>query len=355
MIRVVVAEDSPTARHLLVAMLESDPALKVVGEATNGRQAVEMVERLSPDLVTMDVEMPEVDGLAATQQIMMRRPTPIIVVSSLARERAVSLSFEATRAGALLVLPKPESPTASGFEGQRAELVAMAKAMAAVKVVRRWGAPAPVQRPRPPAEGTRPAPARTIRLVAIAASTGGPAALREVLAALPPRFRVPVVVVQHIAPGFVQGLATWLASETRHPVRLATGGETAHIGHVYLAPDDHHLQVHANGYGPVRISLSEASPIGGFRPSATPLFESAAALGPEVLACILTGMGSDGVTGLHAVHAGGGRVLAQDEATSVVWGMPREAVRAGLADEVLPLAQIGPRIAELAGHPVGRA
>jgi two-component system, chemotaxis family, protein-glutamate methylesterase/glutaminase len=355
-IRIVVAEDSPTARHLLVAMLESDPELTVVGEASNGRQAVEMVERLSPDLVTMDVEMPEVDGLAATQQIMMRRPTPIIVISSLARERAVSLSFEATRAGALLVLPKPESPAASRFEAQRAELVAMAKAMAAVKVVRRWGAPSPAGSP------TRPEPARAaatmsrgIRLVAIAASTGGPAALRDVLGALPARFPVPVVVVQHIAPGFVNGLAAWLANETRHPVRLASDGEVARIGHVYIAPDDHHLQVLSNGFGPVRLSLVDAGAIGGFRPSATPMFESAAALGNELLACILTGMGSDGVTGLHAVHSAGGRVIAQDEATSVVWGMPREAVRAGLADEVLPLAQVGPRIAELAGRPVGRA
>ena len=165
MIRVVVAEDSPTARHLLVAMLESDPELKVVGEANNGRQAVELVERLSPDLVTMDVEMPEIDGLAATQQIMMRRPTPIIVISSQVRERAVALSFEATRAGALLVLPKPESPGASGFEQQRSELVSMAKAMAAVKVVRRWGAPAPANAPRvstevPRMPGTRPSPSR---------------------------------------------------------------------------------------------------------------------------------------------------------------------------------------------------
>jgi two-component system chemotaxis response regulator CheB len=356
MIRVVVAEDSATARHLLVAMLESDPDIKVVGEAVTGRQAVELVERLSPDLVTMDVEMPDLDGLAATQEIMMRRPTPIIVISSLARERAMSLSFEATRAGALLVLPKPESPAAAGFDAQRRELVSMTKAMAAVKVVRRWGAPAPVQAVAPvlrPATGAAGA-ARSVRLVAIAASTGGPAALREVLGALPPRFPVPVVIVQHIAPGFVQGLTTWLANETRHPVRVAVDGELARIGHVYLAPDDHHLQVIANGQGTLRLSLVDTPAVGGFRPSATPLFQSAAPLGRDLLACILTGMGSDGVTGLHAVHTSGGRVLAQDETSCIVYGMPREAVRAGIADEVLPLSQIGPRIAELAGRPAER-
>ena len=157
----------------------------------------------------------------------------------------------------------------------------------------------------------------------------------------------PVAIVQHIAPGFVHGLATWLASETRHPVRIAGDGELARIGHVYIAPDDRHLQVIANGNGALRLRLADEPAVGGFRPSATPLFESAASLGGDLLACILTGMGSDGVTGLHAVHAAGGRVIAQDEASSVVFGMPREAVRAGLADEVLPLAQIGPRIADL--------
>jgi two-component system chemotaxis response regulator CheB len=340
-------------------MLESDPGIKVVGEATSGREAVELVERLAPDLVTMDVEMPGLDGLAATQEIMMRRPTPIIVISSLARERAVSLSFEATRAGALLVLPKPESPNAKGFESERSQLVSMAKAMAAVKVVRRWGAPAPVAAPPPRVMPEAGRAARGVRLVAIAASTGGPAALRDVLGALPPRFPVPVVVVQHIAPGFVHGLATWLAGETRHPVRIAGDGEVARIGHVYLAPDDHHLQVMSNrgagAEGTLRLSLAATPAVGGFRPSATPMFQSVAALGDELLACILTGMGSDGVTGLHSVHAAGGRVIAQDEATCVVYGMPREAVRAGLADEVLPLSQIGPRIAELAGRPVGHA
>jgi two-component system chemotaxis response regulator CheB len=349
-IRVVVAEDSPTARHLLVAMLESDPGLKVVGEATSGTQAVEMVERLSPDLVTMDVEMPGLDGLAATQEIMMRRPTPIIVVSSQARDRAIALSFEATRAGALLVLPKPESPTAAGFEAQRAELVSMAKAMAAVKVVRRWGGPVLPMERAPRVEGGR----RAVRLVAVGASTGGPAALRELLVAMPPGTVPPIAIVQHIATGFVQGLATWLGGETRHQVRVASDGELALAGHVYLAPDERHLRVVDDARGRLRLSLTDTPAVGGFRPSATPLFESAAALRGAALACILTGMGSDGVVGLRGVHAAGGRVLAQDEATSVVWGMPREAVRAGVVDEVLPLGEIGPRIAALAARAAER-
>lgn len=348
MIRVVVAEDSPTARQLLVAMLESDPGVRVVGEAATGRDAVELVERLAPDLVTMDVEMPGLDGLSATREIMVRRPTPIIVVSSQVQERSVALSFEATRAGALLVLPKPVSPADPDFPAQRAQLVAMAKAMAAVKVVRRWGAAPPASAVRTPGPVAPPEPLRRrVRLVAVAASTGGPAALRDVLAALPPRFGAPVVVVQHIATGFVQGLATWLARETGHGVHVAVEGAPLRAGHVYLAPDERHLRVAApDGLG-ARLTLADEPAIGGFRPSATPLFESAAAMGSGLLACILTGMGSDGVAGLHAVRAAGGHVIAQDEPSSVVWGMPREAVRAGVADEVLPLADIGPRIAAL--------
>lgn len=346
MIRVVVAEDSPTARHLLVAMLESDAGLKVVGEASTGHEAVELVERLAPDLVTMDVEMPGLDGLSATREIMVRRPTPIIVVSSQAQERAVSLSFEATRAGALLVLPKPSSPSAADFAAQRAQLVAMAKAMAAVKVVRRWGAPVPVAMPpvAPVASSDGEPLRRRVRLVAIGASTGGPAALRDVLAALPPRFGAPVAVVQHIATGFVAGLATWLGRESGHPVRVAEEGEPLRAGHVYLAPDERHLRL---ALPDLRATLGSDAPVSGFRPSATALFESAAPLGGALVSVILTGMGSDGVTGLHAVRAAGGHVIAQDEASSIVWGMPREAVRAGLPHEVLPLAGIGPRIATL--------
>jgi two-component system chemotaxis response regulator CheB len=176
-----------------------------------------------------------------------------------------------------------------------------------------------------------------------------------VLGALPARFGVPVVVVQHIATGFVHGLATWLSSETRHPVHLAIDGGAMRPGHVYLAPDERQLRVAIDTQGALRLALVDGPAVGGFRPSATPLFESAAALRGDLLACILTGMGSDGVAGLRAVHAARGYVIAQDEASSVVWGMPREAERAGVADEVLPLRDIGPRIAALAGMPAGRS
>jgi two-component system chemotaxis response regulator CheB len=341
-IRVLVAEDSPTARRLLVEMLTSDPEIVIVGEARDGAEAVEMAERLRPDLITMDVQMPELDGLEATMRIMGKVPTPIIIVSSRASESELELSLEATSAGALMVLPKPEGPLSPKFDEQRQQLVQMVKVMSGVKVVRRWGASVPSRRHATPPSvplvtGERP------RLVAIGASTGGPAAVRDLLSALPPNFSVPILIVQHISKGFVAGLAHWLDANTRLEVRVAAPSDIARPGVVYLAPDDHHLGIRENG----RIMLSTAPPVGSFRPSASHLFESAAdAFGGAMIAVILTGMGDDGVSGLRAVHAAGGLVVAQDEATSVVYGMPREAMRAGVVSAVVPLADIAPRLVE---------
>ena len=359
-IRVLVVEDSPTARALLVDMLESDPMIRVVGEAASGRQAIARAAELLPDLITMDVHMPDGDGLEATRVIMRSAPTPIIVVSALAAAD-VELSLEATRAGALLVLPKPEGPSSPGFDAQRAQLVSMVKAMAQVKVVRRWGGPAAsggriatsltparpmIALDRQPAAGTA---TRRPRLVAIGASTGGPAALRDILSAIPAQFPVPILIVQHIAHGFVNGLAQWLDGASPLRVRVAEPGEIAIPGSVFIAPDNRHLGVTLSG-SVIRTVLSDAAPTGAFRPSATNLFHSAGlALGAELLAVILTGMGDDGVAGLRTVHDRGGHVVAQDEASSVIYGMPREAVHAGVVHEILSLAAIAPRLAMLVG------
>lgn len=339
MIRVVVAEDSRAARELLVAVLESDPEIRVVGQAENGAVAVELAERLRPDLVTMDIHMPVMDGFAATQEIMARVPTPILIVSSVARRDDLNLSLQATRIGALMVVRKPEHPSSPGFAAERDELVAMARAMAGVKVVRRRLLPAPPPRSAPPAAG-----ARRVELVAIAASTGGPAAIHQILQALPADLAVPVVVVQHIARGFSRPLADWLDAEVPLRVRLAEAGEAPEAGTVYLAPDDRHLEVE-----PGRLRLSADPPVGGFRPSATHLFRSAALAYGRAAACvILTGMGNDGVEGLRAARRAGSYLIAQSEESSVVYGMPREAVLAGLADASLPPAGIAARLLELA-------
>jgi two-component system chemotaxis response regulator CheB len=343
-LRVVVAEDSPTVRELLVALFTSDPETEVVGQARTGAEAVELTCSLKPDLVAMDIHMPQMDGLEATKEIMMRAPTPIVLVTSSASRAETSLTFDAMRAGALMVLPKPDNPAAPGFDGRRNELLRMAKAMAGVKVVRRW--PERGQGPAPaPGTSRRPAPGVIPRVVAIAASTGGPAALHRILAQLPATYDVPILVVQHIAVGFVAALADWLNAGSGLRVKVAEHGEALSPRTVYLAPDDRHLGVTLDGHA----KLDDAAPLGGHRPSGTYLFESAArAHGRAVVALILTGMGRDGVDGLKTVNANGGHVLAQDEATSIVFGMPREAAAAGVADEILPLDDVAPRLTTLA-------
>jgi two-component system, chemotaxis family, protein-glutamate methylesterase/glutaminase len=340
-IRVVVAEDSLTVRELLVEILESDPEIQVVGQAKNGLDAVELAGRLKPDLVTMDIHMPLMDGFAATKEIMVQAPTPILIVSSSASGREVGLSLNAMRAGALMVVAKPDNPHSTDFERRREELLAMAKAMAQVKVVRRWGSQPASPRTAPAA---RAAPGAS-RLVAIAASTGGPAALQRILEALPGDFPAPLLIVQHIATGFVAGLAEWLGSMCNLRVKVAEANDLPSARTVFLAPDHRHL-----GIGPdCRIVLSDAAPINGFRPSATYLFETGArAYGAAMTAVVLTGMGSDGVQGLHAVKAAGGRVIAQDQTTSVVYGMPREAVVAGLVDWELGIRDVAARLTTLA-------
>jgi two-component system, chemotaxis family, protein-glutamate methylesterase/glutaminase len=343
MIRVLVAEDSMTARTLLVLILGSDPGIEVVGEARDGVEAVEMVQRLRPDVVTMDIHMPRMDGLAATTEIMITAPTPIVIVTAGAFRGEVEDSLDMLEHGALEVLKKPPGPDAPDFATAARRLVWTVKAMSQVKVVRRWReTPA---RPGLPAEPALPgrlgAPAR---IVAIAASTGGPPALQRLLSGLPAEFSAPILVVQHITPGFAHGLAAWLDSVCGLRVKVAEEGETLARRTVYLAPDDRHL-----GVSDRRGVMTPAhDPVGGFRPSATFLFESVAhAFGGSALAVVLTGMGVDGVQGLGAVRRRGGRVLAQDEATSVVFGMPGAAIEAGLADAVLPLDAIPARLAAM--------
>lgn len=335
MIRVLIAEDSATVRGLLSDLLSQDPDITIVGEAGTGREAVEMTAELKPDVVTMDVQMPVLDGLDATKEIMARTPTPIVIVSSAADSPEVGLSLSATRAGALMVLP---TPSLHDTPAQHAEFVSLIKAMADVKVVRHRHAATP---PRAvPAPNARHA--AEIQIVAIAASTGGPAALQRVLMDLP-RQMPPVVVVQHIANGFVEGLCGWLNASCNLRVRIAASREPLRPRTVYLAPDGFHLGV-THG----KVQLSDADPIGGFRPSATFLFETVAqSYGPTAVALILTGMGSDGVAGLRTMRQRGGHVLAQDEASSVVYGMPREAVRAGVVDVQLPLESMGSYLTEM--------
>lgn len=337
MIRVLIAEDSVTARELLAAMLSADPDIEVIGMAKDGREAVELTKALKPDLVTMDIHMPVMDGFEATKQIMIEAPTPIIIVTASLDVNDVKVSMEALRVGALALLDKP-ALGAGDFQAACARVVGTAKAMAGVKVVRHF---APRSSPLPPQAQSTPTerpPQGRVRLVAIAASTGGPAALARIFADLPGGFPVPIVVVQHITKGFVAGMATWLNSSCPLQIRVAQEGEALQPSTVYLAPDDAHLGIDSH----LRTRLNHGDPINGFRPSATYTFQSVAkVLGPSAVSVILTGMGQDGVAGLAAVKKAGGRIAAQDEASSVVFGMPGAAIAQGLADRVLPLAGVG--------------
>jgi two-component system chemotaxis response regulator CheB len=327
-VRVVVADDSTTARRLLVALCESDPGIRVVGEAADGAQAVELTRRLRPSLVLMDVQMPVMDGVEATKEIMRAEPTPIIMVTGGTQPRDVEAGLSAIRFGALTVLPKPPGPGAAGHHVGSQRLVTMVKALADVKVIRRRASAAVLP---------RPVGATTVDVVGVAASTGGPPAVCRLLQHLPPDLPVPVVVVQHIVEGFLPGLAAWLRSEVPFPVGVAGHGERLEPGAVYLAPDGAHLEVD----GRLRAALSDADPVGGFRPSATVLFRSLArGLGPRAVGVVLTGMGRDGLEGARELRGAGGRVLAQDEATSVVFGMPGAVAQAGVAHLVAPVEEL---------------
>lgn len=342
MIRALVADDSETARALLSGILSADPGIEVVGEAKDGLEALALARRLRPDVITMDIQMPGLSGFEATERMIRESPIPIVIVSGL-DVRDVAYSLEALRAGALALLPKPGSPGTGTFAEQSGHFVATVKAMAQVRLVRRRAEPQKQKVP-PLAPPARPRRAVRPRAVGMVASTGGPAALHRILGALPADFPLPILVVQHIAIGFSEGLASWLDSASPLSVQVARDGEPLRPGRVYVAPDNRHL-----GIGPDRrILLSDAPPVAGFRPSGTFLFETMARVfGPASLGVVLTGMGRDGADGLRLVRQAGGTVLAQDEATSDVFGMPAEVIREGIADHVLPLHSIATQLTNL--------
>ncbi len=337
MIRVLVAEGSVTASALLVHILRSDPEIGVIGTAKDGLQAVEMAERLRPDIITMGLRMPRLDGLEATRTIMARCPTPIVVVSGNTQVGEAKFTMDVLHAGALAVLPKIVSPAVPTYEEEARNLLSSVKEMSQLKVVRRL--PKKTLREVEPASvPRRDAELAAAEIVAIATSAGGPAVLHDLFSNLSGDFPVPIVVVQHMSPGFMQGCAEWLDTSSRLHVKLAEEGETLASRTVYLAPDDKHLGVSNS----LRVQLSDAPRIGRFRPSGTFLFRSIAEVfGDSTLAVIMTGMGDDGLEGLRAVRAAGGTIIAQDEKSSIVFGMPNAAIEAGLADNVVPLQFLG--------------
>jgi two-component system chemotaxis response regulator CheB len=339
MIRVLIAEDSITCFGLLAEILGTDPGLMLLGHAADGAQAISMTRELRPDVIVMDIHMPVMDGFEATRKIMVEVPTPIVIVSAAVNVREVGVSMHALRVGALAVLAKPALDASSDFTDMARHFTASIRAMAGVRVVRRWARNSSAPPPRPISRSTAP-----VSIIAIATSTGGPGALYRVLSDLPAKLSVPIVVVQHIAAGFIEGLAAWLDAASPLTVKVAERSERLQAGHVYIAPDEFHLGLIDRH----TIDISSAAAVGGFRPSATFLFEAVARThAAGAVAVILTGMGDDGLVGLRAIRAAGGRIFAQDEDTSVVFGMPGAAVAAGLADSTLPLDMLAPRLTRL--------
>jgi two-component system chemotaxis response regulator CheB len=350
-IRVLIAEDSLTIRRRFCEILNGDPELEVVGEAENGKRAIELCEELRPDVMTLDMVMPVMSGLTATEYIMAYRPTPILIVSASTNRGELFKTYDALAAGALDVLEKVEDVD----EAWEARLCSTVKLIARIKVITHPRARLSgvtgllAEPPQPPAvpEARRHAtpPAHQYSLVAIGASTGGPGAIVKVLRAVPPTLRVPILFVLHIDEPFGAAFAEWLDSQTPHPVTYARGGELLDslCGHVVMAPSGRHLTL-AGG----RLHLSEDPPRHSCRPSIDVLFESLAVdRGAEVVACLMTGMGRDGAAGLLAIRRAGGFTIAQDESTSVIYGMPREAVALGAAQTVLALDEIGSQIVRL--------
>lgn len=337
MIRILIADASSMGREWIATALRTDPELEIVGEARNGHEAVTLVLRLRPDVVVMNVGLPRANSLEATKTIMVEQPTPIVILSDQGNKGEVELSMHALRAGALAVSPKPSSPEGPADRDAAQEFVATVKSMSQVKLVRRWNKRSSTMSAR--LDQSKP------QIVAVAASTGGPAALQRVLSDLPSDFPLPIVAVQHIANGFIGGLVEWLDTTVALQVRLAQHGQSLTGRTLYVAPDDRHLGVTRDG----KMSLVASAPIGGFRPSADYLLHSVAqSFGRVAIAVMLTGMGQDGVDGLRSVRTAGGTILVQDEATSVVFGMPGAAIDAGLADAVLPLPKIASRLVALA-------
>jgi two-component system, chemotaxis family, protein-glutamate methylesterase/glutaminase len=346
--RILVVEDSVTVRKHLVAILAADPEIELVGEAEDGKRAIEICQRDRPDVITMDMMLPVMSGLAATEYIMAHCPTPILVVSSSVNRGELFRTYEALAAGAVDVLEKPSGSEPDGAWEER--FLAIVKLVARIRVIthpraRLGGLGQPAPRPIPPSFDL-PGPAGKCELVAIGASTGGPGAIVEILRGLPARFRLPILFVLHINEPFGTAFAEWLDGQTPRRVAYAKDGEpvAAATGRVVMAPAGRHLVVRDG-----RLHLTLDPERNFCRPSVDVLFESVARdYGARAAACLLTGMGKDGALGLLNVRQAGGLTIAQDEMSSVIYGMPREAVLLGAAARVLRLDEIGPALASLA-------
>jgi len=348
-LRVMIVDDAAVVRGLFARWVTAEPDLDVVSLLRTGRDAVEEIDRANPDVVVLDVEMPELDGIAALPRLLAKKRELVVIMASTVTRRNAEISLKALALGAADYIPKPSSPQDAGSSDNfRRELIEKIRTLGQ-RARRQRGAahPARPARPQQPIP-LRPMPLTPPRALLIGSSTGGPQALEGVLTHCGALFaRAPVLVTQHMPATFTAILAEHLARAVKIPVREAVDGEPVVSRTVYVAPGGRHMRVVSHDGAPV-IAIDDGAPINFCKPSVDPLFSSAAAVwGNKALALVLTGMGADGLAGARNVVAAGGHVIAQDEATSVVWGMPGQVAHAGLCSAVLPLSEIAPRLTRL--------
>jgi len=333
-IKVLVVDDSPVVRELLIHILSSDPEIEIIGTASNGEEAIVTTKHLSPDVITMDIHMPKMDGYEATRRIMETCPVPIVIVTGSANAEEVSMAMRVIEAGALAVVQKQKGSGHPDFQVEVSRFIQTVKLMSAVKVVRRRAFP--IREANQPVQVKLERPSE-IQLVAIGTSTGGPPVLQTILSKLPKNFPVPVLIVQHMAAGFIEGFVDWLGQTSSLPVHVAIHGEYILPGHVYLAPDG--FQMKPDRYG--RISLARSENMNGLCPSVSYLFRSVSEVfGKNAVGVLLTGMGKDGAEELKLMKEKGAITIAQDKESSVVHGMPGEAIKLDAAMYVLAPGKI---------------
>lgn len=337
MIKVLVVDDSALIRSLLSEIIRSEPELLLVGAASDAYAARDMVNQFRPDVITLDVEMPKVDGLTFLEKLMKARPTAVVMISSLTAQGA-DVTLRALELGAVDFLAKPKVDIARGIEEYRLEIIAKIKAAACAKISRHT--------PSQPKKTPRLLFKTTEKIIAIGASTGGTEAIKAVLTEMPVD-SPGIVITQHMPPGFTTTFAKRLDMSCRISVHEAQGGERIVPGHAYLAPGDKHLTVVRSG-ADYRIELNDGPRVSGHKPSVDVMFESVAeSVGSNALAVILTGMGKDGAMGIKSIAEQGGFTMAQDEATSLIFGMPQEAIKTGCVKQVAPLEEISQRLIEV--------
>jgi len=339
MIKVLIVDDSKIMQESIAYILKTDPEFEIVGYASNGKEAIELTQKYSPDVITMDWQMPIVNGYEATKEIMETNPTPIVVVTGSMAANDVSISFSLIEAGALVVLKKPHGLKHSSFENDSIELIQTLKLMSEIKLVRRIkNNKENDSKNRNEGDSLKE---NRYKLIVVGASTGGPIALQKLLTSLPSYISAPILIVQHISAGFVKGFVEWLMNSTNYPIHVACEGEEALAGHVYVAPDNYHMGIDSH----LRIFLSDDAPENGLRPAVSYLFKSCANyLGNKTIAVLLSGMGKDGSEELKLLKDQGCLTYAQDEKSSVVHGMPGEAIKIGGACHIYPPEEIGKSI-----------